>query len=149
MLNYIFFHEKPFKLFIDFLKLNGLTPQTSTEDECFEVTIPEDMDDGLNDNIEEEYDRLFEMNQDLMENEQQSETNYSMASIDVPLSNGTTSQAMIKPELVNKLMSVLSTQEFSEVIQIIVTAVENPESRSFCQLVREDNILSDIQSLDR
>lgn len=149
MLNYIFFHEKPFKLFIDYLKLKGLTPQTDTEDECFEVTIPEDMDDGLNDDIEEEYDRLFEMNQELMESQQQSEKNYSMASIDVPLGDGTISQAMIKPELVNKLMAALSTQELSEVIQIIVGAVENPESRSFCQRVREDDILSGVDNIDR
>ena len=142
MLSYIFFHEKPFEMFAKFLRDKGIPPETSQENECYEITIPEDIEDQLNDEIEEEYDRLFEMNQDLMDNEQASEKDYSMASIDVPLGDGSISQANIKPELINKVLSVLSAQEFSEVIHIIVDAVENPDTRNFCQRVREDDVFS-------
>ena len=142
MLNYIFFHQQPFQLFIEYLQAKGFAPESSTENDCFEVTIPEDMTDELSFEIEEEYDRLFDLNQNLMDSKKSNEKDYSMASIDVPLSDGTISQANIKPELISKVLSALNTQELSELISIIVDAVENPDARTFCQRVRDDDVFS-------
>ena len=142
MLSYIFFHQKPFQLFIEFLQGKDLIPETSQENDCYEVFIPEDIEDKLSEEIEDEYDALFEMNQNLMDSKQASESNYAMASIDIPLGDGTISQANIDPVLINKILSVLTPQQLSEVVAIIVDAVENPDSRTFCQRVREDDAFS-------
>ncbi len=90
--------------------------------------------------IEEEYDRLFEMNQQLIDQAEITEQEYSMAAVDVLLQDGRISPAFVKPELINKIMSVMTTQQFAEVVRSIVQAVENPDSRSFCERVRDDGI---------
>lgn len=138
MLQYIFFHIQPYENFLKFLENKGLSPETRTTDETFEVMVPEDIDDDLSDEIEDEYDRLFEINQGLMDDEDASENDYSVASVDVCLKDGTTSQANMPPRLINKIMEVLSPQEFGEVVAYIVDAVENPDSRTYCERVLDE-----------
>jgi TorA maturation chaperone TorD len=137
MLSYIFFHEKPLALFQQFLQARKIEPVVSEQSESFEVSIPENMDDELHDEIEQEYDRLFEMNQALMDSNPISEKEYAMASITLRLQDGRESQAMVRPQLINKALSVFSNDEFSELVQSIVTSVENPDARNFCQRVRD------------
>lgn len=138
MLQYIFFHKQPYKDFLKFLEGKGVSPESRLDDETFEVMVPEDLDEDLSDEIEDEYDRLFEINQELMNDEELTEDGYSVASVDVHLKDGTTSQANMPPELINKIMEVLSPQEFGEVVAYIVDAVENPDSRTYCQRVLDE-----------
>ncbi|MBC8210343.1 MAG: hypothetical protein H8E21_04690 [Gammaproteobacteria bacterium] len=138
MLQYVFFHQQPFQLFIDFVKSKGLLPQSDQYGDSLEVRLAEDLDDDLLDLVDDEYDRLFEMNRQLMDREETSEQEYSMAAVDVILTDGRISQAFIKPELINRIMAVMTPQQFGEVVKSIVQAVENPDARSYCERVRED-----------
>lgn len=138
MLEYVFFHEKPFNLFVDWLKEQSLSPEVKIEDDNFEISLPDDMDDDLIDAIEEKYDELMEMNRQLSESvDQQDPDNYSMAGIMVYLKDGRVSYADVKSDLLSRIMSAIAPEEFGEIVEAIVDAVENPQSKSYCQRVRD------------
>ena len=62
MLDYVLFDEKPFQLFVDWLKTKGLQPEINIEEEQYEIRLPEDLDDDLLDEIDEQYDMFMDMN---------------------------------------------------------------------------------------
>ena len=132
-IEYIFFHEKPFKLFVAFLEQQKLAPVTSSDDDSYEVSLPDNLDDSLSDDIENEYDRLFEMNQQLMEDTSRE----SSAGVVVNLKDGTTTYADINPALLGKIMEVLTPQELGDVVNAIVDAIEGPDDRTLCERVRD------------
>ena len=132
-IEYIFFHEQPFKLFVNFLKQQDLVPDTSSGEDSYEISLPDNLDDLLTDVIENEYDRLFEMDQQLMEEVSQE----NAAGIVVNLKDGTTTYADINPVLLSKIMQVLTPQELGDVVNAIIDAVEYPDDRSLCERARD------------
>ena len=141
MLEYVFFNEKPMNLFQVYLEQKGVSVSSTSNEENFEIAIPEELDDGLIDAIEDYYDELTDMDQQLVEEALGSnENNYHMASILVTLSDGRSSNADVSPELLSKIMQVITPQELGEIVEAIVGAVENPDDRSFCQRVRDGDI---------
>lgn len=139
MLEYVFFHPVPFEKFVEFVKENGLIPETVSDDESYEVHLPEDIDDGLSERIEERYDALMEMNQALFENEQgEGADNYHAAGVVVNLKDGTAVYADVDPRVMARIMEVISAEEFGDVVNAIVDAVEEPDTRTFCQRMRDD-----------
>jgi hypothetical protein len=138
MLEYVFFHPIPFEKFVEFLQQQGLSPQTVTDGESYEVHLPEDIPDALNARIEERYDELMEMNQLLFESEQEEGTeSYHAAGVVLNLRDGKTVYADVDPRLLARIMSVLSAEEFGEVVNAVVEAIENPDTRSFCERMRD------------
>lgn len=138
MLEYVFFHPTPFEQFVEFARSKGLQPQTSSDDESYEVLLPEDLDETLSEEIEARYDALMELNQALFEREQGSDAdNYHAAGVVLNLKNGQTVYADVDPALLSRVMSVLTAREFGDMVNAIVDAVENPDSRSFCQRMRD------------
>jgi hypothetical protein len=137
MLEFIFFHKIPHSLFIEWLKEMGLAPESSTEDETYLVFLPEDLDDKLYDEIEHKYEILMEMNEALLKQENADEADYHMAGIAVHLRDGNVSYADIDPELLGRVMGAITPEEFAIIVDAIVTAVENPQDRSFCQRQRD------------
>ena len=143
MLEFIFFHQKPYQLFVDELKERALTFSISQDEEEneYEVHMDEDLDDDLLEEIEECYDRLMEMNQQLVDEEEgQSSNNYHLASITVTLADGSISYARIPPALLSKMMQVITPEELGQVVTAIADAVENPDDRSMCQRVRDGDV---------
>ena len=141
MLEYIFFHQTPFDEFVAFLRAKGLQPETEVEDDNYEVRLPEDIEDKLSDEIEERYDALMDMNQALFESEQGvGVDNYQGAGVVLNLKDGQTVYADVDPGLLAKIMAVLSAEEFGRVVNAIVDAVENPDTRTFCQRARDGDI---------
>jgi len=139
MLEFIFFHKTPHGLFIDWLKEKGLDPEVSEEDEVYGVSLPEDIDDALYDEIEEQYDAFMEMNEEIMKEENSDEAGYHMAGIAVHLRDGNVSYADIDPKLLGRVMGAITPEEFATIVDAIVTAVENPQERSFCQRQRDQD----------
>lgn len=137
MLQYVFFHQQPFDLFIEFINARGIKSQTTVDDMSYEIELNEDIEDKLIDEIDVEYDRLLEMNQQLMESAENTEQDYAMAAIDVPLADGRISQAFVEPELINRVMQVITAKDMGVLVKAIVEAAENPDQRSFCQRVRD------------
>jgi len=138
MLEFIFFHKTPYGLFIDWLKEKGLEPGSSAADEAYEVYLPEDLDDDLYNEIEEKYEAFMEMNEEIMRQENADEADYHMAGIAVHLRDGNVSYADIDPELLGRLIGVITPEEFAIIVDAIVTAVENPQDRTYCQRQRDE-----------
>ena len=138
MLEYVFFDQRPFQRFVEFLRQQGLKPGTRIADELYEVQLPEDLDEQLNESIESFYDEMLEFNQQLFDQEQAGDTDYHAAGVVVNLQSGETVYANVNPELLGKIMSVLSPQEFGDVVNAIVDAVEQPDDRTMCQQMRAE-----------
>ncbi len=47
MLQYVFFHQQPYQLFIDFAREKGLSPVTSSDGDSLEVSLPDELNDDL------------------------------------------------------------------------------------------------------
>ncbi len=132
MLEYIFFDQRPWQLFIDFLQDLGLAPEAAHEEQGYLVRLPEDTSDELMEQIEERYDELLDMNEQLF-SEQAGEEHVHRAGVSVNLSDGRTVQAAIPPVLLNRILEAVSTDELGQFINAIVDAVEHPDERPFCQ----------------
>ena len=134
MLEYILFHEKPFQLFINWLQAKGISSDTEIEDDNYLIKIPEDLDDDLLDEVDEKYDALMDMNQQIV-NDEEKENNqgYHMAGVVVTLKDGTVSYADVDPELLGRVISAISPEEFGEIVTAIADAVENPQPKACCQ----------------
>ena len=137
MLEFIFFHPKPQQLFIDWLQEQNLTPESMMEDESYTVLLPEDLDDALYESIEEKYEVLMEMNEDIMKAENPENADYHMAGITVQLQDGRISYADVDPKLLGRVMECISPEEFATIVDAIATAVEKPQERSYCQRQRD------------
>ncbi|MCW8848233.1 MAG: hypothetical protein OQK19_05740 [Sedimenticola sp.] len=133
MLEYIFFDERPWQLFIDYLTARGLQPLSAQEDQGFMVRLPEDTDDALMDDIEAYYDEMLDMNEALFIEQADPSEHKHAAGVSVNLSDGRTVQAVVDPALLNRILDVLSTDELGQFINSIVDAVENPDERSVCR----------------
>ena len=132
MLEYVFFHRQPLEQFAAFLREEGLEPEIVREDETWEARLPEDLDDALCERIEECYDRMMELNQALFIEEQDPD-DYHAAGVVLNLQGGQTVYAKVDPRLLGRIMEVLTPEEFGEVVNAIVDAVESPDERSLCQ----------------
>lgn len=137
MLEYVFFHQTPTDLFVEFLKSKSLKSQVQCNNDVFEIKLVSEPDGDVIDEIEEEYDRLIAMNQELFfaENPPTAE-NFRMAGVTFSLKDGTTTSAVIRPELLARVLDVIDETELHELIMTVVDAVESPDERSFCQKIR-------------
>ena len=136
MIDYILFNEKPFELFIDWLRTKNISPETRINDESYQISVPEELDEDLIDEIDEKYDAFLAMNQQLVDQEEK-DNSYQMAGVMVTLKDGSVSYADIEPALLGKVLSVVSVEEFGEIVNVIADAVENPQPKSYCQRERE------------
>ncbi|MDH5473398.1 MAG: hypothetical protein OEY61_11130 [Gammaproteobacteria bacterium] len=139
MLEYVLFDKKPFQLFVDWLKEQGVACETEIEGDSYLIHVPEDLDDELMDAIEEKYDVCMDMNQELLEaSVYDARDEYNMSGLIVTLKDGSVSHADVDPDLINRLLTVISADELGELVTAIADAVENPQPKSFCQRQREE-----------
>jgi len=138
MLDYILFDKIPYQLFIDWLKAKNVIYETERDQDNYIIKVSEDLDEDLLDNIDEKYDELMDMNQDIV-NEAEKENNdgYNMAGIVITLKDGTISYADIDSQLLSRVISVISPEELGEIVSAIADAVETPQPKTYCQRIRE------------
>ncbi|GAB6041779.1 hypothetical protein [Endothiovibrio diazotrophicus] len=132
MLDYLFFVEPPFRKFLAFLEEKGVPVEQEVGEEQFEVRIPEELDDDLIDAIEVRYEELMDEGMAMMEEE-----DHHAAGVVVNLKDGETAYAIVRPELLNRVLGVISPEELGELVNAVVDAVENPDQRTFCQRLRD------------
>ena len=132
MLEYIFFHERPWRRFIDYLKQLGLEPEASSGEDGWLVALPEDLDDQLDAKVEAYYDQMLALNESLVA-ESEGDSHVHRAGINLTLADGRVVQAAVDPELMRRLLTAISPEELGELVSVIVDAVENPDQRPFCQ----------------
>ena len=133
MLEYIFFNKKTCHLFEKTAKTAGIKPVINCADECFTVTIPEDLNEVILEKLENDYDKLMDLDRDLTEQQQDSTEDIHAAGITIQLKDGRFVYASVTPELLNKVMQSISTDELNTLVCAITEAVEDPDGRGLCQ----------------
>ena len=143
-LEYVLFHEKPAGLFVAYLKARHLKPELAVEGDVFEIRIKDDLEDSVAEEIEQEYQRLMAMNHALFHEEHgEDEDNFRIATIQITLKDGTTTNAHINPDILGRVMEQIDGDELNEIVSAIVDAVENPDDRTYCQKIRAGDIKFD------
>jgi len=138
MLEYVFFDERPRDQFVTFLQQKSVELKLENDEGLLKVWISEDLDDDLDEVIEDFYDDMMALNQQLYEDENNdAEVGYNAAGIVLELNTGDNVYAQVNPELLGRIMTVVTPDEFNTVVNAIVEAVENPDARTPCQRIRE------------
>ena len=138
MLEYVFFDERPRDQFVTFLQQKSVELKLEENEGLLKVWISEDLDDDLDEAIEDFYDDMMALNQQLYEDENnEAEVGYNAAGIVLELNTGENVYAQVNPELLGRIMTVVTPDEFNTVVNAIVEAVENPDARTPCQRIRE------------
>ena len=140
MLEFIFFHQNICSIFTDYLTELDIKYQTEDDGDSIVVAIADDVDDARLEQIEDEYDRLLDLSRIQTDSEDgENPENYQKASLLIALKNGNNSYAHVDMDIINRLLCTISTDELSELIEAVVDAVENPDERSYCQIIKESN----------
>ena len=138
MLDYILFNEKPSQLFTAWLKDKGVDCEVSMDDEDYVIKVPENLNADLLDAIDNKYEEFMDMSQDIIDAEEKDKhEGYQMAGVIVTLKDGSISYADIDSKLLSRVISVISPEELGEMVSAIADAVENPQTQTYCQRMRE------------
>ena len=140
MLEFIFFHLNICKLFTRFVEQLGIEYELKDDGETITVLVPDDLDDSRVEQLEDEYDRLLDISREQTDRDEgESQENYQKASLLITLSNGDKSYAHVDMDLINRLLRNISTAELNVLVEAIVDAVEHPDERSYCQIIKDSN----------
>ncbi len=132
MLEYVFFNDRFKALFIERLASLGIAhAQTVDPIEGAAVIQIEEPDDALWDALDDYYDELSDADQAAMESA--AGDSMSTAGIYIVLRDGRKTVAKIRPEVMNRMLSVVSMEEFNEFVETIVRSVESPDDTPICK----------------
>lgn len=144
MLEFIFFHPNICKLFTRFVEQLGIEYEVKDDGETITVLVPDDLDDSRVEQLEDEYDRLLDISREQTDSDEgESHENYQKASLLITLKNGDKSYAHVDMDLINRVLRNISTAELNALVEAIVDAVEHPDERSYCQIIKDSNRDSD------
>jgi len=132
MFEYLFFSDGPCRRFVGWLEERNIPVCMRDNREGKTVGVPEDLEEALLDDVDAFYERMVVRDESML-NEGDDAAGRHTAGITLNLSNGLTPQVAVPPELLNRLLSVMTLEELGQFVQRIVNAVENPDSRPFCQ----------------
>ena len=134
MIEYIFFHVKPSELFCHYLSQRNIPYETNKDETDIEgllVCLADDLDDDISDEIEIYYDELLELDESLLV--ENPEDTIDQAGLAVTLNNGDSTFASIDPDVLNRILTVVTKDEVAAFIDAIVNAVEQPDERPICK----------------
>ena len=137
MLEYLFFNQIIADKFTAFLQSKKLTWELSKDPmlESIVVKTPEDIEDGLWDELDDFHELLGAEDQKLLEeNLEDTEEETNAAGIYIQLANGNQTVAQINPDIMNRMLGVISMDEFNEFVETIVSSVENPNDSPICKM---------------
>ena len=138
MLEFVFFHDNICRQFIEFIAKRNVVFSIDDDGDTITVSISEDEEADLIEQIEDEYDRLLDLSREQTDQDEgEHDENYQKASLLIMLKSGEKSYAHVDTDLVNRILRNISTEELNHFIESIVDAVENPDDRSYCQIVQD------------
>jgi len=135
-LEYLFYSSTIFDRFVDELNEKKI-PWKKTQDVINQssiVLITEDDIEEYWDEIDDLYDELSIEDQRLEESGANNPDDISTAGIHIQLKNNIQTIAQVKPDMLNRILDVLSPDEFAEFVDIIVKSVETPDDTPICKL---------------
>ncbi|WJW76122.1 hypothetical protein QVG61_03240 [Thiohalobacter sp. IOR34] len=130
MLEYAFFDTGLRERFVRFVRGRGIDCQLADDGrEVLLVRIADDIDETHADEIDGCYDRLLGEQAGLFEDELEK----SVAGIRIQLGDGRPCTVRFRPDLLSRALECLSLEEFQELLQAVVRAVENPDDGPICR----------------
>jgi hypothetical protein len=126
MLEYIFFHDEPRKQFLQYIESLDIPHVEQDDTMGMIVAIPEELGEDIEDEIEAHYDKLME------DAEAGEAAEKDVAAMTISLQSGDTIYASVEPKGLNRILSVITTQELNDLVNSIVSSVETPDERPFC-----------------
>ena len=136
MLEYLFFTQEIADKFISFLNGKDLKWEQKNDPMLGSIVIEtsEDIEDELWDELDDHHELLGEEEQKILELDlADSEAEMNAAGIYIQLANGEQTVAQINPEIMNRMLSVISMDEFNEFIETIESSVEKPDDVPICE----------------
>jgi hypothetical protein len=136
MLEYLFFTQEIADKFITYLKGKNLAWEQKNDPMLGSIVIetPEEITDELWDELDDYHELLGEEEQKILEVDlADSDTEMNAAGIYIQLANGEQTVAQINPEVMNRMLSVISMDEFNDFIETIVSSVEKPDDAPICE----------------
>ncbi len=135
MIEFLFFNKAISEKFIALLRQNNIDwiEETEAVQEAINIKISEDIGDALWDELDDFYEILTAEDQLLLEQNVNDDDLVSTAGIYLQLADGKQTIAKIKPDVMNRMLEVISIDEFNDFIETIVSSVENPDDTPICK----------------
>jgi len=140
LLEYIFFNRQPCDQFKQYLQ--GIGVETlkegidETDVEAFTVYISDELEDDISEQIEAFYDQMMELDESLVIAHDDNDE-YSQVGLAVTLNDGRSVMASVDPDVLNRVLTVISHDELGKLVDVIADAVENPDERPLCKRENE------------
>ena len=137
---YTFFDQQVTEKFSQFVKDKGFNVNIRQENSInetysYEVSIVETLDDDSVAIFEHYYaDLLFGEQEGLVEGNGENGAIADACGVQVQLKNGDFTTIAIEPEIMNKILSVLTTTELQSFLAKVAEDIEEPKIGSICQL---------------
>lgn len=132
MLDYIFFHDKALRRFTDYLQRRAIAYRERDDHLGMVVEVTDELSEETVDEFDEFYERLLEDTESLL-TEEATGTEKHAAALNIELGNGKTVQASVDPDILKRVLSVITTQELNQLVEAVVDSIENPDERPFCR----------------
>lgn len=132
MLEYVFFDPLPCEKFIEYLKQKNIVYEAPDGEEILMVSIDEGLGDEITSDVEAFYDDMMELGSQILSN-QTDDGQINAAGLTVTLADGRISYAVLDPNIVNKVLSVLELEELNTLVNAIASAVEKPDETPLCK----------------
>lgn len=129
MLEYIFFHRQALNRFSEYLAEAAVACEISEDEMGLVAAVPDDLEPRIIEQIDAVYEQLLDQSENLLSEE---DATYA-AALNIKLSDGRTISVSVAPELLNRILSVISFEELNELLDTIVSGIENPDHRPLCQ----------------
>ena len=135
VLEYLFFTQSIANKFIAALQKWGIS-YTQTQEAVqggIVLKIAETEVEAYWDELDALYDDLSAEDQNLLEAGLEDGNEKSTAGVYLQLQGGKQTVAQVDPNIMNRILSVISVEEFNAFIEIIVQSVEQPDDTPICK----------------
>ncbi|UJS22909.1 hypothetical protein [Thiothrix winogradskyi] len=134
-LEYLFFTQSIADRFIEALHEHELHFEREIEpvQGAIVLKIAEGVDDDLWDMLDDLYDELSEADQALVEAGLEDDDSKSTAGIYLQLAGGHQTIAQVNPDVMSRMLTVISTEELNTFVDTIVRSVETPDDSPICK----------------
>jgi len=134
-IEYLFFNESISVQFKERLKKLSILWVDATEavSDSLLVKVSQDDIESVWDELDDFYDQLSIEDQALLEKGEIHPEDVSTAGIHFDLANGEQAIAEVNPEVLNRILEVVTFEEFSELIEAVAKSAEEHDSRPVCK----------------
>ena len=131
MLEFIFFHEPLQDRFCALLDRLGVAHAQRADEMGTLVIVSEDIDENIAEQLDAAYDELFAETEHLVRSAADNEEHNS-AGIRIGLTHDVACMVPLDPDLMNRVLTVLSVDELERLVRQVALAVLEPRDEPVC-----------------